>query len=64
MIHHPPINREMIHLYASLCHHLFEVPVTQGIAAIPLHIQQDDFGQEVSLLTQELRSHLVEVRGK
>jgi len=52
------VNGRVIHLHSSICHHFFQVPVAQGIATIPPHIQQDDFWQEVPPLKQGLGNHL------
>ena len=39
-------------LHTAFLHHRLQVPVAQGVAAAPAHIQQDDFGQKVPLLKQ------------
>ena len=41
----------MIHVYASLLHHLLQVPIEQR-AAVPTHIKQDDFWQKVTPFEQ------------
>jgi hypothetical protein len=54
----PPMDRGMIDLDPSLCHHFFQIPVAQRITAIPPHIQQDDLWQKMPPLKQGLGSHL------
>jgi len=44
----PPIQGGMIHVYASPLHHLLQVPIDNAAAAVPTHIQQDDFWQKVT----------------
>ena len=40
---HPSIDRRMVDHKAPLAHHFFEIAVTQGIAQVPPHAQQDEF---------------------
>jgi len=43
---HPPIERDVVDLDATLGEKLFEVPVGQPVPEVPAHRQQDHLGRE------------------
>lgn len=57
ILKNPPIDSAVIHLQAPLLHHLFQVTIAEGIAAIPPDIEQDDISLIMTLFEQVSSLH-------
>ena len=52
ILQHPEVDRTVVNRQVPLCHHLLQISITQGIAAVPPDIEQNDFGLKVLPLKQ------------
>jgi hypothetical protein len=58
------MNGAVINGESTFCHHFFEIPIAQGIAAVLANSEQDDPGLEMLPLEQFGRGHWLELNGR
>lgn len=61
---HLAANCGVVYPNASVCHHLLQISIQHCIAAVPAHVQQDDFGEIVSPLKEIGSHHWVQAKEK
>jgi hypothetical protein len=54
---HPAVDRGVIDVQTPLSHHLFKIAITERVAQVPAHTQQNDFGLEMTPFERALIAH-------
>ena len=42
ILQHPAVDSAVVYTESSLSHPLFQIPIAQGVAAVPTHVEQDE----------------------